>query len=183
VRRAELQGNLAMTVTLVSAAMLFITLFMGYAVFRSNAPFWPPLNIDKVPTTWPWVSTLIIALSSISCAKCRSFSEQGKWKMARWYSLITLSLALSFMLSQWLLWRSLNHSGILVSSGVFASILYGFTWIHAAHVVLGVAGLAYMSWLLKAERQENVFKIINVEKFWHFLGIVWFFMFLGLFIF
>jgi cytochrome c oxidase subunit III len=183
VRRAELQGNLAMTVTLVSGGMLFITLFMGYAVYRSSAPFWPPLNIDQVPLTWPWVSSMIIALSSWTCYQARLQAQRGEWKSAQLFSLFTIFCGLTFIGTQSLLWSDLKTSGILVSSGVFASILYGFTWIHALHMVLGVGGLVFMHLTLLKSSEASLYKVMNVEKFWHFLGIVWAFMFAGLFLF
>ncbi|MCE3013107.1 MAG: cytochrome c oxidase subunit 3 [Proteobacteria bacterium] len=182
-RRAELQGNLAMTVTLVSGAMLFITLFMGYAVYRTNAPFWPPLNIDKVPLTWPWISSMIIALSSWTCYQARSLAQKGEWKSAQLFSLFTIFCGLSFVGTQTLLWRDLKMSGIMVDSGVFASILYGFTWIHALHMVLGLGGLVFLHLTLLKVDSKNLYKVMNVERFWHFLGIVWAFMFAGLFLF
>ncbi len=172
-----------MTVTLVSGAMLFITLFMGYAVYRTNAPFWPPLNIDKVPLTWPWVSSMIIALSSWTCFQSRSLAQKGQWKSAQLFSLFTIFCGLSFVGSQTLLWRDLKLSGIMVDSGIFASILYGFTWIHALHMVLGVGGLVFLHLTLLKVDEKNIYKVMNVERFWHFLGIVWAFMFAGLFLF
>jgi cytochrome c oxidase subunit 3 len=182
-KKAELPGNLAMTVSLVSGAMLFLTLFMGYAVYRSSATFWPPLNVEELPMTWPWVSTIIVSLSSWTCARARQATLLRQWKVAQLQAWLSLALGFLFLGSQSLLWMSLKQSGILVSSGVFASILYGFTWIHAAHMVLGVLGLAYMVWLLRQPKAEHDLKIKNVEKFWHFLGIVWALMFLALFVF
>ena len=172
-----------MTVTLVSGAMLFTTLFMGYAVYRSSAAFWPPLNIDKVPLVWPWVSSMIIALSSWTCYQTRMFASKGEWKSAQIFSLFTIFCGLSFMGTQAMLWGDLKSSGILVSSGVFASILYGFTWIHALHVLLGVGALVFMHLTLLKSSEASLYKVMNVEKFWHFLGIVWALMFAGLFLF
>jgi cytochrome c oxidase subunit III len=184
-KKSELQGNLAMTVTLISGAMLFITLFMGYAVYRSSATFWPPLGVDTLPLTWPVISTFIIFLSSWTCFQVRAHAQKSDFSLAKIYSIITLALGLSFIVSQFFLWNSLKLSGVFADTGVFGSILYGFTWIHAAHVALGLIGLIYMTWILRASAVDSkvLMRVKNVEKFWHFLGLIWFFMFLGLFVF
>ena len=38
----EIVSSVAMIVTLISFAMLFATLMMGFAMFRFTAPVWPP---------------------------------------------------------------------------------------------------------------------------------------------
>jgi cytochrome c oxidase subunit 3 len=87
------------------------------------------------------------------------------------------------MLSQSMLWHSLKIQGIFASSGIFPSIIYAFTWIHAAHIV---AGIGLLLWLqLSALKEINSMAKIraaNVGKFWHFLGVVWFIMFVTIFV-
>ncbi len=182
-KRNELQSNLAMTVVLVSAAMLFITLFMGYAVFRSSAATWPPMGTEKVSLWLPFLSTVLIAVSSWYCYQVRLDVARKDFSAARGHLTLTTVLGVAFMLAQSGLWFHLKSTGVFVTSGIFASVMYGFTWIHAVHVVLGLFALGYLHVVLRSPTDAAMQKTINVEKFWHFLGVVWVLMFFGLFVF
>lgn len=181
-KRAELQNDLAMTVGLISAGMLFVTLLMGYGIYRSSAPVWPPAGFNPVSLLWPTLSTVLIALSSWFSYQTTQASRQGNFGKAHQNLNLTLVLGGAFMLSQVMLWGSLKQNGLFVSSGIYSSILYGFTWIHAAHVIGGLGSLVYLKVVLRPATRMYLQKAVNVEKFWHFLGLIWVFMFLGLFV-
>ena len=180
--RSELQSNLAMTILLTSGAMLFATLFMGYAVFRTSANMWPPLGNPKVGLLLPLLSTLIIILSSWFCIQTRKAVKNNNLQVAHFNLNLTLLFGLGFMLSQMILWNHLKTTGLYVSSGIFASIMYGFTWIHAGHVALGIGSLIYLKIVLKEKTPNLLVKTVNVEKFWHFLDVIWIVMFLIIFV-
>ncbi len=182
-KRNELQNNLAMTVVLISAAMLFVTLFMGYAVYRSSADVWPPVGVAKVSLWLPFLSTIFISISSWYCYQVRLSVAKNDISAAKSQLWLTTVLGLAFMLAQSGLWFFMKSSGVFVTSGIFASVMYGFTWIHAVHVVLGLFALGYLRWVLRTPSPYILQKTINVEKFWHFLGVVWVVMFIGLFVF
>lgn len=182
----QTQHNLAMTVALISWAMLFATLFMGYAIYRSAANVWPPMGFTKISLTLPTLSTVIIVLSSYFCFQMKNESRQGNIAKAKTHLNITLVFAFMFLISQTFLWKGMNASGVYVSSGVFASILHAFTWIHAAHVAAAVLFLVYLAYQFKTlpESPERLYlKVLNAEKFWHFLGIIWILMYFILFVF
>ncbi|MBY0515946.1 MAG: hypothetical protein K2P81_03485 [Bacteriovoracaceae bacterium] len=182
-KRSELQNNLAMTIALISAAMLFVTLFMGYAVYRSSAEAWPPVGMAHVSLTLPFLSTIFIAVSSWFCFQVKNLVAINDLKRANRNLNLTMLMGVGFMISQSFLWLQLKESGIYVTSGIFASVMYGFTWIHAVHVIGGLLALVYLKIVLRPKTNELLQKTINVERFWHFLGIVWFAMFMGMFVF
>lgn len=181
-KRNELQNNLAMTIALISWAMLFATLFMGYAIYRSSSNVWPPMGFSKISLTLPLVSTLTILLSSWFCYQTKLNLRIKNFNKAKSQLNTTLVLGFAFMLIQTLLWNHLKSTGVYVSSGIFASIIYAFTWIHAAHVFCGLGVLLYLRMVLKPSKENLLQVAINVEKFWHFLGIIWIIMFLTLFV-
>jgi len=77
----------------------------------------------------------------------------------------------------------MKSTGVYVeTSGIFGSVIYGFTWIHAVHMVLGLCALLYLKIVLKPNTVNVLQKTVNVEKFWHFLGVIWIIMFLTLFV-
>lgn len=180
----KLQISIGGTVLLVSFAMLFATLFLGYAVYRFSSPTWPPQGFMEISPLWPGISTLIILLSSITLELCHHSFQKSlmtKTKLEWW---LTFLLGMSFMGSQIIVWRELNDFGIFYNSGILGSILHGFTWIHAAHVVLGLIALLYLRPVLKLDsfEENQSLRFGLIKKFWHFLGIVWLVMFVGLFL-
>jgi len=173
----EIISSVGMIVALVSFAMLFATLMMGFAMFRFTAPVWPPAGMVKPSLLLPSLSTICIFLSSLTYIWFEKNISNKKGLIA------TIVLGLGFMFLQSLLWSNLKNQGIFVSSGIFPSIIYAFTWVHAAHIVVG---LGLLLWLLKfALKEINTkarLRASSVGKFWHFLGIVWFIMFVTIFV-
>lgn len=171
-------NSVAMLVTLVSFGMLFATLMMGFAIYRFTAPVWPPQGMLRPSLLLPALSTLAIFLSSL----CFIWFEKNPHKNLLGLKL-TLALGLAFMSIQSIFWNHLSSQGIYTSSGIYPSILYAFTWIHAAHIV---AALALVIWLLvtykNLDHQKLVLRSMNVGKFWHFLGIIWLIMFVTIFV-
>lgn len=173
----EIVSSIGMIVALVSFAMLFATLMLGFAMFRITAPVWPPAGMVRPSLLIPAISTIFLLLSSVSYIW---FEKDIANKKAL---LITTALGLAFMFMQSAFWYQLKAQGIFASSGIFPSIIYAFTWIHAAHVV---AGLGLLLWLiffgLKNTNTKTLLHVSSVGKFWHFLGIVWIIMFLTIFV-
>lgn len=181
-RRSEMQNNLAMTVALISWGMLFATLLMGYAIYRMNSNVWPPMGFEKISLIIPVLSTAVILVSSLFCYKTKVLISLNKLEDAKRYLNFTLITGVLFLGLQTVLWSHLKSTGVYVSSGIFASIIYAFTWIHAAHVIGGLAALIYLVFQLKNNGKNLFQKILNVEKFWHFLGIIWIVIFLTVFV-
>lgn len=184
VEEVKFTSSLAMTVALVSWSMLFATLFLGYAVYRFSASVWPPMGFEQVSLLYPILSTVVIVLSSWTMIRAQKSYFASDVKAFRNMLLLTIAFAIGFMLLQFVLWNMLNTQGLYVQSGIFASILHGFTWIHSAHVLLGLFGLLYLLPLAYAPAclVQNQVRVINIAKFWHFLGIIWILMFFILFL-
>ncbi len=178
-------NSIAMVITLVSFTMLFAVFFLGYAIFRFNAQEWPPMGMDKVSLGIPSLSTLIIALSSVTLMIVEGAIKQGDKKKAKYIGLISLILGFGFIGSQFTLWESLRDRGIFQGTGIYASLIYGFTWTHVGHMVLAVI---LKLWLITKvfrvpelkELKENVVK--NISAFWHFLGVIWVLIYVTLFV-
>lgn len=172
-----LQNSIAMTVTLISFGMLFASLFLGYFLVRFNSPVWPPVEIQDRPQLIPFLSTLVMALSSWTYFLLEKKEEKKRyWKL-------TFFLGMLFLALQWTLWSTLKARGIYVANGSVPSMVYAFTWIHAGHIVMGLMTLLYLGrFIFKKPQELTVIKLMNVGKFWHFLGIVWLLMYLMMFV-
>jgi cytochrome c oxidase subunit 3 len=169
----KLSSSIAMTMTLVSFSMLFATLFLGYVSYRLTSEIWPPVGMQRLTLGLPTASTMIILASSLTYL----FFEQTAKK--KWLVMTTI-LGFVFMVTQLYFWRDLKLSGVYVDTTIFASMVYAVTWIHAAHVVLGL--LALLLLLNRLRNNESPLWIKNIGQFWHFLGLTWFLIFVGIFV-
>ncbi|MFT6068936.1 MAG: cytochrome c oxidase subunit 3 [Bacteriovoracaceae bacterium] len=171
-------SNISTIVTLISFTMLFATLFLGYALYRLTAESWPPMGIEPPSLGLPMISTLVIFLSSVAYWMFeKNFEINKENKGWLW---ITALLGFAFLGTQVTLWSSLKASGLYSSSGIFGSIIFGFTWIHAAHILMGIGALGWLAFKLKMDDMK-LMTVQNVGKFWHFLGIIWLIMFITIF--
>lgn len=174
----DLKNSVGMTVTLISFGMMFATLFLGYFLARFNAPTWPPVEISNMPMLLPFLSTIVMGLSSITYYKLEKSASQRK---TFWFA--TMGLGVLFLVLQWNLWGALKASGILASNGQVPSMVYAFTWLHAAHIIMGLIALMWLGhFIFRRSEAVTELKLINVGKFWHFLGVVWLLMYLMLFV-
>ncbi len=183
-KRRSLSSSIAMTMVMVSFTMVFATLMLGYFSYRFTSDVWPPMGMQRVDLGLPTVSTIIILLSSFTYFLAESASAQKNAKKFNAFYWVTFALGIVFMAIQSWLWFSLKQHGLFVDSGVFASMIYGFTWIHAAHVVGGIAALLCLIPTVAGKRSEDssVLWVKNVGMYWHFLGIVWVIMYFCLFV-
>lgn len=176
--RDQYISKISMLITLISFTMMFATLFLGYAIYRITAETWPPMGMVNPSLGLPSLSTFVIALSSISFWRFEKSYSVGKLDY-KWLCL-TGVLGVLFLVTQSLLWTSLHSLGLYASSGIFGSIIFGFTWIHAAHIFLALALLVWLSFRIKYKK-AILPTVQNVGKFWHLLGVVWLIMFVTIF--
>ena len=185
-KKRKIAGEVASTVAMVSFAMLFGTLFMGYAVFRAQQVVWPPMGLSLPPLFYPTQSTIVIGISSLFYEGFRHFVERDDLGKAKICLVATLAFGLAFIFCQVKLWEVLELSGVYHYSGIFGSVVFGYTWIHTAHVVLGISSLLYLvlptffGVLGSANLKSSAG---HIGKFWHFLGIVWLIVYLMIFLF
>lgn len=189
----EIVSSIGMTVLLISFSMLFATFFLGYAVFRLTAPAWPPAGVIKADLFIPSLSTAIMLGSSYfyylfqRASVAASANQISKKKI---YFSVTFLLAILFLYSQFSFWSALKTQGIFVGGGTYSSLLYALSWVHSAHIAGGILLLLFLipqtflqsEYILSVKKIPNSIKVINIGKFWHFLGIIWILIFVFLFI-
>ena len=183
--REKMTSSIAMVLTLVSLSMLFATLMLGYVAYRFTSDVWPPLGMERAALELPTLSTVIILVSSLTYYLTETSFLSQKLKQFKVFFSLTFLLGVGFMISQMFLWKNLEATGIYVDTTVFGSIIYAFTWIHAAHVIGGIVALLFLIPSLTGKRDylKGQIWVKNVGQYWHFLGIVWFILYFSIFIF
>ena len=171
--------RVGMLVSLASIAMLFTSLTSAYIV-RSGVTYdWYPMTVPRVM----FGSTALILLSSVSIEIARRKLKQGLAASYSKYLLLTGLLGAGFLVSQLLAWRQLAAQGIYISSHPHSSFFYVLTGTHGLHIAGGLLALGLLWFrarrLLDAKRQAAA---DAVAIYWHFMGALWIYLFLLLFL-
>jgi len=93
-----------------------------------------------------------------------------------------IALGAAFLSGQLLAWRQLLAAGFYASASPYGSFVYMLTAIHGLHVVAALAVLAWgaaRTWTGVGRRDLRRWTaIVGVcRTFWHFLGVVWLYLF------
>jgi len=176
---------LAMTVALISFSMLFATLILGYFIFRFSNSAWPPIGVPKISLSMPLISTFFILISSIGIEFAKYYFKKSNVRLLRRTILAVIFFGGCYFISQINFWTYLNVINLATHTGIYASILHGFTWIHSFHVACAVVLLISIFFLSFKERFSGFHYgfVMNSFTFWHFLTLLWLLLFLIMFVF
>ena len=182
--RQDFTSSLGMIVFLASWAMMFSTLFFAYAFLRARAVAWPPPGVPVLPVALPALNTLVLLASSFTFQRGLGALARGKRRQLAPWVLATFALGVAFLVLQLVVWRGVWAAGLTHQTGIYGGIFYGFTVLHALHVL---AGLLVLLWVfvrgLRQDYTEHNF--VNVRlcaMFWHFVDVVWVLMFVTLYL-
>lgn len=183
--RQETNAFIGMIIFLASWAMMFASLFFAYGFVRSRALSWPPAGVPELPRLLPFANTCVLALSSVALAlSARALRRNQQGALVRWV-VAAIALGSIFLGLQLWLWLTLNSVGLKPgSAGVYSSVFYGLTWLHAVHVLVGLGGLATV-WRHAWRGQLSFARALPLRlwsMYWHFVGAVWALMFVTIFL-
>jgi cytochrome c oxidase subunit 3 len=173
-----------MLIFLGSWAMMFAALFFSYGFVRAKSVTWPPPGIPPLPVLLPALNTLILLLSSFTFARGLKELRRGRKRSFPWAVLATFALGALFLGLQFQVWISLWNAGLQTTSGLFGSVFYGLTTIHALHVAVGllILGWVFVRSLQGRYSEHNHINIRLCTMFWHFVDGVWVLMFISLYL-
>lgn len=162
---------------IVSVIMMFAGLTSGYIVRRA-AGNWTEFQLPSMF----WISTLTILSSSLTihwAYLCSKKEDRKTQQLTLWVSLV---LGVSFLACQWFAWVALVQQGIYLTGNPSGSFLYIISGLHGLHIVAGlfliIAALIGSYGKLVTER--NIFRMEIVSIFWHFVDILWIYLFVFL---
>lgn len=187
-------GKLGMWLFMGNEFLFFSGIFSAYIYLRWSYPeMWleSSHHLDWVLGTF---NTVVLLLSSLTMALGVRAAQLGKNKSVLINVGITLLCALIFLVVKYFEYKAKFEHGTLPAHFWSASemgapgqpgpwIFFGFyffvTGIHAIHIIIGVGLLLWV--LLRAKRNEfdseHYILAENVGLYWHFVDIVWIFVF------
>ena len=168
--------------SMLSIAMTFAGLTSAYIVSKSR-PDW--VKDFELPFAFV-VSTIVIIFSSFSIYSAKKSLNNDSSKTTMWL-FVTFALGLVFVISQFLGFDELISMGYFFTgaqSTITTSFLYVLTVLHLAHLFAGLIVLAvvmFKNYKNKYKTEKLGFEL--AVTFWHFLGILWLYLFVFLYFF
>jgi cytochrome c oxidase subunit 3 len=183
--REDFTYSLGMIIALASWAMMFGAFFFIYFGVRARSPMWPPAGVPALPVALPLLNTLVLLASSAALHRGIAALAQGSRRaLVPWLG-AAMGLGVAFLALQAVLWRQLWLLELRPSTGVYGSVFYGLTVLHALHVAAGLLVLLVV--LVRAVggtyTEHNVVRVRVCAMFWHFVDVVWLLMFVSIFLF
>jgi cytochrome c oxidase subunit 3 len=187
-------GKAMMWIFLLSDTFVFSSFLVGYMNVRiSVTDPWPntsevfALTIagHSIPLILIAIMTFILITSSGTMAMAVNSAYRKQSKSAAMLVLITALLGASFVGMQAFEWGKLMEDGVRPWSNPFGAAQFGssffmITGFHGLHVSIGVIYLltvAIQLWRGSCERKGN-FQIVEIAGlYWHFVDLVWVFIF------
>ena len=182
--RRDWNAFLGMTIFLASWLMLFGGIFLTYGALRAKADVWPPLDVPPLPLGFPALNTAVIFLSSLALQNGLNGIRAGKAHLLQWGLPIAAVLGTLFVVLQTVVWLDLWEQGLQFTSGPYGSVFYVITTFHAAHVVIGLGALLWLS-IQSWRGMYTPARYLSIRlwaMYWHFVGGVWGFIFVTVYV-
>ena len=171
---------------LASEVMLFGSLFSAYALLRSGAPTWPDQSATlNVPLAT--LNTVILIGSSVTMVlawaalKSRPAGDPASIGRFRLFMGLTLLGGVLFLVVKAFEYGDKFSHGLLPSSNNFLALYFTLTGLHAIHVIAGMVVNGYLwgpgtrLWRTDPVRFTNRIEVAGI--YWHFVDLVWIFLF------
>jgi len=191
--KVRLGLRLGMALFIVSEVMFFFAFFWAYfgAAFFPIAPLtdiwdiavgvWPPKDIIAFdPFDLPFINTLILLLSGTTVTWAHAALIEGNKEDVIRGLTCTVALGALFTLCQA---YEYSHAAFGLTDGKYAATFFLATGFHGIHVMIGTAFLAVC--LVRAKRGtlslEGHLGFEFAAWYWHFVDVVWLFLFVGIY--
>jgi cytochrome c oxidase subunit 3 len=163
---------LGMLLFIASETMLFGSFFTAYFFVRVTAgTSWPPPEFH-LPVFIAGVNTAILVTSSFTMHWALQSIKRGNRAGLQAGLLLTFLMGLVFLLTQA---REYSRIGFATDDGAFATIFFGLTGLHGAHVFVGLTLLAFAT--VRAFRghfsPEHHHGVELPGIYWHFVDVMW----------
>jgi heme/copper-type cytochrome/quinol oxidase subunit 3 len=171
-------GKLGIWLFLASEVMLFGALFSSYIILRTGATEWPHGELS-VPLGA--VNTVILIMSSVTMVMAWANLKMHDWGKHRLYLIATFVLAGIFLVNKYFEYADHLNRGEGPAHSTFLAIYFTLTGLHGIHIIGGMIVMAYFlgpgAKLWKSNPDQFANRIEYTGLYWHFVDLVWIFLF------
>lgn len=165
---------------LASEVMLFGALFSTYILLRINAIDWP-LGADVLSVPIGAFNTVVLISSSVTMVLCYAALKLDDLAGFKKYMAMTIGLSLLFLCVKAFEYYEHLAFGEVPATSTFLAIYYTLTGLHGLHILGGVVVNGYFlgpgSSMWKTSKEQFINRVEAAGLYWHFVDLVWIFLF------
>src|SRR6185369_7666001 len=171
-------GKLGIWLFLASEVMLFGALFSTYIILRVGSAEWPHGELN----VWlGMVNTFILIGSSVTMVMAWASLKLNDWSKHRLYLIFTFLLAGAFLVNKYFEYAGHIARGEGPWHSTFLAIYFTMTGLHGLHILGGMVVMAYLAGpgakLYRTSPEQFTNRIEYTGLYWHFVDLVWIFLF------
>jgi heme/copper-type cytochrome/quinol oxidase subunit 3 len=174
-------GKLGVWLFLASEVMLFGALFSALILLRVGADHWPHGVEEGLSIPLATLNTIVLITSSVTMVMSWASLKMNEFAKFRVYLAITILLAFVFLVVKYFEYTDKFHHGHYPSYNTFFATYFTMTGLHGLHVIGGIVVNGYLlltagsAWKKDPDRLAN--RIEYAGLYWHFVDLVWIFLF------
>ncbi|AYQ34109.1 cytochrome c oxidase subunit 3 [Runella sp. SP2] len=159
---------------IVTIIMLFASQTSAYLVRRAEGN-WVEFEVPQIF----WYSSVVLIISSIAMHWAYLAAKKDNFNTLKIAISITFVLGLAFLWMQVEGWKDLVAQNIYFVGNPSGSFFYVFTLLHGVHLVTGLIVLCvtFISAMRLKVHAKNLRRIEICTTYWHFLDILWLYLF------
>jgi len=182
-------GKFGIWLFLASEVMLFGALFSSYVLIRTQAPHWPPeggLSSEVLNVPLGTFNTAVLITSSITMVLAWASCKMGSLPRFKMWMGATVFLAFVFLVVKYFEYSDKFHHDHFPSHDNFYAVYFLLTGLHGLHIVGGIIVntflLTWGSRMWKTDPEHFTNRVENAGLYWHFVDLVWIFLFPSLYL-
>jgi cytochrome c oxidase subunit III len=184
-------ATLGMWVFLVTEIMFFGGMFTAYVAYRAAYPGAFAAGSRHLDIALGAINTAVLIASSLTMALAVYGSQVGNRKMLVWFLIATILLGLVFLGIKTVEYHDKFEHHLVpghsfsfpgskpMNAQLFFSLYFAMTGMHALHMIIGIGLLTVL--VVQASRgrfsPEYHSPVEMTGLYWHFVDIVWIFLF------
>ena len=189
VHRDDIGSRMGMWLFLFTELILFGGMFLLYSVYRFQYADEFHLAAKELNTIMGAFNTAVLLTSSLTMVLAIIAIQRDQKALSILMQLITIFLALFFLVNKYFEWSAKFHHGIYPgseellakSSGeiLFFGLYYVMTGLHGVHVIVGMFLIAVMTRMTRKDTitKDSYVRLENAGLYWHLVDIIWIFLF------
>lgn len=189
IHRDDVGSRMGMWLFLFTELLLFGGMFLLYSVYRFEYADQFHIAAKELNTILGAFNTAVLLTSSMTIALSIIAIQRNQRSLSLVLQIITIVLALFFLVNKYFEWTAKFHHGIYPgseellsrSSGeiLFFGLYYVMTGLHGLHVIVGMILIAVMARMTRKGiiTHESFVRLENAGLYWHLVDIIWIFLF------
>jgi heme/copper-type cytochrome/quinol oxidase subunit 3 len=167
-------GRLAVWWVLASEIVIFGGLLASYIMHRIAHPEWAE-QAANTSILAGGTNTFVLLTSSLSAVLAHKAAVAGDGPKAAKLLYATCCGAIIFLVIKSIEWTTEISHGFTITSSTFWSFYYTAAGLHALHVIAGAVIMLIVAQTAKKNLELHRVELIGI--YWHFVDIVWIFLF------